>query len=53
MESSCLNWWQFFPQMDESLENFLEERGIPAEKIEAMKDQKVGCFLSYFFILLC
>uniref|UniRef100_A0A8W8JRU3 Uncharacterized protein n=1 Tax=Magallana gigas TaxID=29159 RepID=A0A8W8JRU3_MAGGI len=27
--------------MDESLENFLEERGIPAEKIEAMKDQKI------------
>lgn len=37
--------------MDELLEDFVEERGIPAAKIEEMKDQKVGCFLSYFFYI--
>lgn len=37
--------------MDELLEEFLKERGIPSEKIDEMKDQKVGFFLSYVFYI--
>lgn len=37
--------------MDELLEEFLKQRGIPSEKIDEMKDQKVGFFLSYVFYI--